>query len=88
MFYPIGTRVLSQHGYEGVVIRVFDDLTAIEYKLGAGAAAWVQAQDPPITPAERIERWYEVHVDGGGSIWSPESRLDPEIHDAVPTGGG
>jgi hypothetical protein len=86
MFYPIGTRVVSHHGYEGVVSRVFDDLTAIEFILGGRAKNWVSAQDPPITQAERVERWYEVQVEGGGSLWSPESRLDPEIHDAVPNG--
>jgi hypothetical protein len=78
MKFTVGTRVLTLTGYEGAIFRVYDDFSAIRYTLGKHAYEWESLQQPPLTAQEKAEPWYQVHVDTGGALWVPESRLDPE----------
>lgn len=77
---PVGSKVLSMHGYEGIIAAMYDDFSAIQFLLGPKSYAWEKIQSPPLNEQEKRERWYLVRVYTGGSIWSPESRLEPELH--------
>jgi hypothetical protein len=71
--------VLTSHGYEGTVHKLYDDFSAIAHVLGSDAEHWAALQEPALTSKERQERWYAVRIDSGGAVWAPESRLVPEL---------
>lgn len=74
----IGSRVTTRHGYTGVVVRMYDDFSAVSAScVSMSGTDWLAQQIIPFTEDELAEAWYSVACDDGGSVWSPKSLLDP-----------
>lgn len=75
----IGDRVTDRYGWQGKVIRFYDDFSAIAAScLTMTGQEWLAMQEQPIPEACLKERWVGVEIDCGGAIWSPESLLTPD----------
>ena len=74
----IGSKVLDRYSNPGVVVKEFDnfsDLVAKSNFVTMTADEWLSAQEKPVTKQNLNERWFDVHIDSGGSVWAFESGL-------------
>jgi calcineurin-like phosphoesterase len=72
----IGSSVQDVHGNRGLVVRMYDDFSAVGAScLTMSGGEWLARQAVAFTSDEQAEPWYRVECDDGGSVWSCGSRL-------------
>ena len=71
----VGDFVREQYGDKGSIVKEYDNFFAIKMSGEYSHIEWLEEQIIPFNSQELKEKWYEVHLVKGGSIWSPESRL-------------
>lgn len=74
----IGSRVLDRYSNPGVVVAEFEnfqDLVSKSNFVTMTADQWLAAQEKPISEENLKERWFDIHIDSGGSVWTFESGL-------------
>lgn len=75
----VGDRVIDQYGGAGYIARIYDDFSACGMSCQSmSGKEWLEQQIIPYKESELNERWFSVMCDGGGSVWTCESKLELE----------
>jgi len=69
-------RVITKDGEHGVVVRLYDDFTAVSKSCKSIVGRdWLLSQIVPFTDENLKEMWVEVQIDEKGTIWCPSSMV-------------
>ena len=74
MKIELGDFVENRYGEKGSIMEQYDNFYDLPFTT-MKPQDWLDAQLIPFTEDQLYEKWFSVHCQSGGSIWSPESLL-------------